>query len=297
MPSSPPSCDGLDIHGQYQPITDEALVPQFALMSVKATEGAHTWQVQGAERFMWFRRRGFRYRGLYHWLRADSTAAEQVQNLANFIKALGGLQQGELVQLDWERTPGLPMPTDQLVLEWCRLAQQLWPGRIIVYVSDWVEHFHEWLATDPIESVWYANYNTDHANPAGGWQECAMYHAAIWQYTSSYICPGIGKVCDANHVFDWTALDALAGYAPSDAVPIPLPTPPHIPTEDNMLIYKKAGKSAQWLSDGRSRFHLADQGQALRAAQRYSLTGLVALDAGADLNSIGEVVGADPGDV
>lgn len=207
-----PTVDGLDIHGAYQPVADWDLIPQFVLMSVKGTEGASFVQPKAKAYFVEFRRRGFRYRGIYHWLRPDSSAQQQFDNLKQFVASVGGLQQGEFVQVDWERTEGLPMPPLALVVEFNRLCQQEWPGRVIVYVSDWVTNFHEWLATNPLEPLWYANYNVDPNNPAGGWQECAKYHAAVWQFTSAYMCPGITSRCDANHILDTAAMERLAGY-------------------------------------------------------------------------------------
>lgn len=238
-----PTIDGLDIHPDYQPVTDWDAIPQYLVMSVKCTEGATAEKAGARTYWAQFRRRNFRYRGLYHWLRPDSTAAAQFANLKRFVDSVGGLRVGEFVQVDWERTldakgKPLPMPTLALLLEFNRLCQREWPGKVLVYVSDWVTNFHQWLATNPVEPLWYANYNTDPKNYAGGWQECARYGAVVWQCTSTFTAPGINSPghTDANHIFDIGAMDRLAGYAVDPPVVKPLPVPavvvPWGPEED-----------------------------------------------------------------
>lgn len=233
-----PSIDGLDIHGAYQPVTSWQQIPDYALMSVKATEGGSFIQPNAAAYWSQFRARPFKYRGLYIWLRPDATAKAHFDNIKRFVVSQGGLHQGEFLQTDWERTGSLPMPTLAQVLEFNDRCQQEWPGRLIVYVSDWVTNFHQWLATQPVEPLWYANYNIDKDNYNGGWQECARYGADIWQVTSTLHVPGIGNgnvSCDGNHVFNWKALDRIAGYrvldppAPIEVDPPVVVTPPVAP--------------------------------------------------------------------
>ena len=238
---STPTVDGLDIHGQYQPVADWDQIPQYALMSVKATEGATYTQPKAKEYFLQFRRRAFRYRGIYHWFRPDTSAQSQFDNLKRFVDSLGGLQVGEFIQMDWERTGTLPMPSLAAALAFLQLCQQEWPERVCVYVSDWVDHFYEWLATNPVEPLWYANYSTTNPDsPTGGWAECAKYAADIWQFTSGFMSPGITTRCDANHIFNTAALEQLAGYPPATTpraeatTPVDLPHVPYNHEEDEM---------------------------------------------------------------
>lgn len=225
-----PTCDGLDLHGSYQPVSDWNAIPQFAVMSVKATEGASVVQRNGHAYMDAYRQRNFQYRGVYHWLRSDATPRSQFDNVRRWWDQAGGMRPGEFIQNDWERTVGIEDPHLDQVLEFNSLCQSEWPNRLIVYVGNWITNFHEWLATNPIERIWLANYNVNAADPRGGWLECAKYNAPIWQYTSSFNCPGITTRCDANHVFDFKALDLLAGYEvaqqpqPIQAVPLPTPT-------------------------------------------------------------------------
>lgn len=236
-----PETHGLDIHGTYQPVSNWAAIPQFPLMSVKGTEGANTQQKNGKAYFTHFRERGFHYRGMYHWLRSDSTAQAQFENVKRWWDSMGGMQEGEFNQNDWEVTPGVPDPPVSLVLEFNDRCQQEWPDRLLVYVSDWVTGFHQWLATNPIEPIWYANFNTDAKNPNGGWQECAKYSAKLWQFTDNYSSPGIVTVCDGNHIFDFSALDKAAGYPshqpppPNGNAPTPTPTPKPLPNMEGEM--------------------------------------------------------------
>lgn len=76
--------------------------------------------------------------------------------------------------------------------------------------------------------------------------------------------------------------------------PNPGPTPPP-PQEDDMHIFRKQGKAAQWLSANGKRAHIVD---CATAANLAALVGVpILLDESADLDAVGRVVGADPGDV
>jgi hypothetical protein len=228
---SPPRLDGLDIHDVYQPVSDWAAIPNFPLMTVKVTDGTGKPRPGGIEYMRQFRRRGFRYRGVYHWLRSNSTMAAQIARLAEAIGLLGGLEEGEFIQLDWETTPGIPNLTVAQIEEWIDLAEAKWPGRIIVYASDWVPGFAQWRNANPKYPLWYANYNTG-TGKTGGWVECERWSADVWQYTSSLQIPGIAALrVDGNHIRNYSTLDRITHgnwAAPPVVVgpTIPAPAPP-----------------------------------------------------------------------
>lgn len=226
-----PRIDGLDIHDVYQPLIDGgAAVPQYRLMSCKSTEGATALRKGGQDYFRWFRARGFEFRGMYHWLRSDSTMQAQVANLKRWIDGVGGLRQGEFVQLDWETTPGIANLTVAQVEEWLDLAENYWPGRIIVYASDWVPGFQTWRGRHPTYPVWYANYNTG-TTASGGWAECERWGADIWQWSSTQMIPGISRRCDVNHVLNWTTLRRITNSLIVPPEPPPVVAPPrYVPT-------------------------------------------------------------------
>lgn len=257
-----PDVDGLDV-SHWNVVVDEDAIPRYPLMSCKATEGNRF--VSSKFGYFWnlFKRHDARYRGAYHWVRSDSTMKSQVDHLAATIDRNGGLEVGDFVQLDWETTPGIPNMTVAQINEWVARGLDKWGDRVIVYVSDWVPNFHQWLATNPSVPLWYANYNLG-SSPTGGWAECAKYHADVWQWTSTFKCPGFlwnptnpDDGVDANHVFDWATLDRLCLLQPLPPLP-PVPPPPPLPIEeeDSMKIktpgqwFEKVGVDLRAIANG-----------------------------------------------
>lgn len=177
---------------------------------------------------------GVRWRGAFHWLRSDSSIASQAANFLQRVRNNGGLKVGDLLQTDWEVTPGIPLVTSDQVIEFNdRIRQAVGRDCVITYSSDWLpdstldvdsrREFEEWRQARPHDPLWYANYNTS-SSPDGGWAECAKYGADVWQWTSKFVHPSIAGGFDMNHVFRPEVLDRLTGRAD----PI---TPP--PLEDN----------------------------------------------------------------
>ena len=225
-----PNADGPDI-SHHNPVADWDAVPQYRLFSTKATEGRTFRSPSFDENWEQMRRRGFEFRGCYHWVRSDSPMLEQVANLAHALGDHGGLQTGEFIQLDWETTPGVPNVTLSQVELWLNLAERRWPGRIIVYASDWVPGFLEWRARHPEYPLWYANYNTG-SKPTGGWAECERFGADVWQWSSSQPVPGIADpTVDMNHVFKWETLERITAQTKEENMPREyiVPAPPERP--------------------------------------------------------------------
>lgn len=221
-----PNADGPDI-AHYQTLTGP-LAPEWKLASVKCSEGSYS----GDKTFptMWKWAEPARWRGAYHWLRSDSSIKSQADNIVNRTKAVGfGI--GDFIQTDWETTPNIPNMTVAQVEEFNDRVRQL-TGRdcVMTYVSDWVPGFASWRQRNPDDPLWYANYNTSNKS-TGGWAECALYRANVWQWTSSYLHPSIGNGLagfDMNHIFDTATLDRICGLTNE-------PQPPQPPTyEDDM---------------------------------------------------------------
>lgn len=242
-----PRIDGLDIHDVYQPVTDWAAATNYPLMSCKLSEGRSV-RPGGIAYFKQFRAHAVKYRGLYHWLLPSSSMRQQADVVLTAIdKQLGGLQVGEFVQVDWETTPNVPLVTSDGCWEFSQYIEAEYPGRVIVYTSDWLPdstldddsraEFVEWFEAHPTYPLWFANYNTSD-KPTGGWAECEKYGADIWQWTSSAMVPGISKRCDANQVMDWSTLDRIAGRAlrPEGIDPQPRPIPIPVPPSTNGVI-------------------------------------------------------------
>jgi GH25 family lysozyme M1 (1,4-beta-N-acetylmuramidase) len=229
-----PEIHGIDV-SHWNPVSDEAAVPALPVMSMKATEGAtfvsrkfrYFWDLFGAKRAQ----RPVA-RGAYHWIRSDTSIEAQVNNLAYWVGTAGGLGPGDFIQLDWETTPNIPFVTLAQVEEWIDRAEALWPGRIIVYASDWVPHFGEWRQRHPDYPLWYANYNTS-TRSSGGWVESEKYDAAIWQWSSTTLVPGFADGIDVNHVFDWDVIERISRAGlPEASSPAPVPTPAPVTEED-----------------------------------------------------------------
>jgi GH25 family lysozyme M1 (1,4-beta-N-acetylmuramidase) len=200
-----PNSDGPDI-SHHNPVANWDAIPPYRLFSTKATEGKTFRSPTFDENWEQMRRRAFQFRGCYHWVRSDSPMYVQVANLKRAVDDHGGLKRGEFIQVDWETTPGIADVSYAQITEFIALCEQEWPGRCIVYASDWVPFFIQWRLANPTYPLWYANYNTGDRS-TGGWAECAKYGADVWQWTSSAPIPGIADAtCDMNHVFKWDTL-------------------------------------------------------------------------------------------
>lgn len=210
---STPNSDGPDI-SRWNPVSNWDEIPQYRLFITKAT-GTSQIEIRNHvdptfdQNWEQMRRRNFEFRGCYHWLRPDISIKVQVDILLSTINSHGGLQLGEFVMLDWERTNGLPFPSVTQVEEWLTLAGKHWPGRIALYCADWVPGFTEWRYRNPDFPLVYANYNL--IDPArNGWLKTSQYRADIWQWTSSHAIPGIADpTCDMNHVLNWATLKTI----------------------------------------------------------------------------------------
>jgi GH25 family lysozyme M1 (1,4-beta-N-acetylmuramidase) len=209
-----PASDGIDVSHHQWPVAWH-LVPDYRLMTVKLTDGTAYPADKLAKHVQMFeamRDQGARWIGTYHWLRANTTAWAQADYFTStLVDRLGGLRPGELVQLDWERTPGFPDPSVAQVEAWCdRVEENLGRQCVIVYSSDWVPGFLAWRGRNPGRPLWYANYNLS-SSPQGGQAECARYSADVWQWTSKASVPGISGGVDMNAVLVPAVLDRLTG--------------------------------------------------------------------------------------
>lgn len=234
-----PNADGPDT-SHWQTYTGGPI--PWPLHALKCSEGKTAGDTTFPARWQMLRDKAVKYRGAYHWLRSDSSMADQATNLTTRIDRLGGLRRGEFIQLDWERTPNLADPIAAMTHEWCDRVQQHY-GRpcVIVYSSDWVGGFTAWRKTHPDFPLWYANYvTTVNDKRTDGWSESAKYRADIWQWTSSFTHPSIVGRFDMNHVFNWSTLDRI-----TDQVPPPAPIPPEAPPV--VYFYRDSAYQNVWL--------------------------------------------------
>lgn len=229
-----PRSDGPDLSHHNLPVHWPA-VPRFDLITCKLTDGRQYPQVKldaHVAMIRQMRHLGARWVAPYHWLRA-SPVVEQVnfflRVLNDQIVGLGGLRPGEMVQLDWEVTVGEPIPTGEMVEEWCdRVEQEIGRECVIVYSSDWLpdstldedsrREMLEWREAHPERPYWHANYRTG-ALPHDGPTECAAFDATVWQWTSTAAVAGFPRGIDMNHVWQPDVLDRLCGRIHPTPVP------------------------------------------------------------------------------
>ena len=238
---SKPDRDGIDI-SHWNRITDWEAVEPFKLWCMKATEGKGFRSPVFDERWPKVRERDeVLYSGAYHWIRSDSSMEAQVANLERAINDHGGLHVGEFVMLDWETTPGIANVTVAEVEEWLARVEAIWPGRCIVYSSDWVSGFKTWRRNNPDYPLWYANYRLVD-DYRGGKAESDEYGAEVWQWTSTEAVNGFAAGIDVNDVLGdegWATLHRISGYdqapAPAPEPEVPAAWPPYTPPSSYSL--------------------------------------------------------------
>ncbi len=229
-----PRIDGIDI-SHWNEITDWDLAFAYPLVSLKASEGKRGRDATFPARWAKLREKGVKYRGAYHWLTTGATVEEQV---ANVLDAVGELETGEFIQLDWEASP---VPTSDMAIEFCDRVNWACHGvRTMTYSSDWLpdstldldsrREFEEWREARPHDPLWYANYALTTVS-SGGAAECAKYGADVWQWSSSKSVPGFSGRIDVNQVFNWQALDLV-----TNQLIIPEPEPVIQEEDDTMKI-------------------------------------------------------------
>lgn len=278
-----PRADGPDV-SHYQHVTDPASVPPYRLFSCKLTEGATYKDPTAPGWVALMERLGVRHRGLYHWLRSDSSVEAQVLNAVNRLAELGlvangRLRPGYMIQVDWERTlkNGVPIPDPAVpfVEAFCTLLARRFGDRQIMYVSDWVTGFSTWRTRNPDFPLWYANYNLG-TSPTGGPAEVVRYRADVWQWTSKFKGGGIASGrpgqpstdtgYDMNEVRNWAVLDRVCDLATGVDVPhVERPAPP------SQIITAALAATA----GGDMRLRIIADGSNRAAPERWLTNGLV----------------------
>jgi GH25 family lysozyme M1 (1,4-beta-N-acetylmuramidase) len=206
-----PTMHGFDV-SHWNTVTAESTIPRYPLMSAKATEGKSGRDPRFAAYWAMFKRLKVKYRGAYHWLRSDSTAAEQVANFLAVLRAVGayspsvGLEAGAFLQVDWERTPNIPDPPLGLAEEFHGRLHDAVGDRVMTYSADWVGNFKEWRRRHPDAPLWYSSFNM-----VDGPIKCSRYRADVWQFSDKFPVPGFLAPIDGNQIIKPSTLDRLTG--------------------------------------------------------------------------------------
>lgn len=252
-----PLAHGIDFHPLYQDHIDWPLVEPYPLMVIKFSQGTrglgsrpYGWEDLAVQRYSTLRKRKqlelHRYIGGYHWLNPNEDVKTQLANCLRVVERVGGFQQGEFLQLDWETThtsSGVQAPTGEMVSEFLTLYHDATGLEAMVYGSDWVPGFIDWRVENKDVPLWYANYNLS-SRPTGGRAEVDLWHADIWQWTSTFVAPGFEDRVDMNEIQTWgfDTLDRICGYTttggPGTGLPVeppPPPPPPPPPVEEPLM--------------------------------------------------------------
>lgn len=275
-----PLSHGIDFHAAYQD-PDWDVVGDWPLLAVKFTEGVQyrSWWSSARDDFLRMRERAQagRHRWIcgYHVLRADFAVSDQVAHFLDAWDQVGGMQQGEFYQLDWEAwTYASPeVATSRAARRFVDEMNAAVGGvRGITYSSDWLPdstldsdslaEFIEWRienpATDEAAGLWYANYNTGQG-PSDGPAEVAKYEADIWQWTSTATATGFLDPVDLNEVQPkgFALLDRLTLGTAEPGQTIPLPEEADVaqrldyrPGGDLFVAIMDDGFQLGWISSG-----------------------------------------------
>lgn len=213
-----PHVAGYDVSHHNEP-ADWGRVPAVPFFACKAAEGGRTVAPMFREQWQRLAVKATRWRGCYHWPRSDSGPMEaQAQFFVETVDAAGGLLVGDLLFMDWERTPRVRDLTLDEVERYQRELFRLVGDRFMVYSAPWLDvddagnrtrTFSRWRERNPHVPFMLANYNTDPDRSSSGWHLLDPLNVAVWQFTSTASVPGFPRGIDANHVRLPATLDQI----------------------------------------------------------------------------------------
>jgi GH25 family lysozyme M1 (1,4-beta-N-acetylmuramidase) len=159
--------------------------------------------------------------GFYHFARGTDPVAE-----ANyFCNAVGSLQQGDLVALDWEISHVDPVGWS---LQWLRTVEGRFGAKPLIYLNKYLEGAFNWTpVVQGNYGLWLANYDYSADNPQP--PVVRWDFVAIEQYSDKAGVPGVGGGVDADVFYGDIATLVKYGFgggsAPVPAPPAPAPVP------------------------------------------------------------------------
>ncbi len=210
---------------------------------VKATEGSpDPGQTVEAYEDQSFRRNQVEMRrvgilhGFYHFARPDFNDPES--EAVEFVSALGPLQEGEVLFLDFEHE------TTKDIVDWCRRwlakVEDLTGNKALVYLNESLVNSQNWSPVfNSGHGLWVAKYGVNDGTVPGGVATGVWPTAAFWQYSSVGTVAGIHPVDLDNFYGDREAFlkygyHAPVSPAPSQTAPAPDPVPIPAPPTDSL---------------------------------------------------------------
>jgi GH25 family lysozyme M1 (1,4-beta-N-acetylmuramidase) len=184
------------------------------LASCKATEGTRFVDPTFAHNRQGMSAAGFRYRGMYCWIKPRQDVSAQVDH---FVSTVGDLDTGEFVQIDCEESP---LTSEQMWTAFSLLSAR-YPGRVIVYAG---YSFASWttdgrFANCPWWIPWYGPQSFDALQARAVSKGRPLpWQPILWQWgggAQGDLVPGLDKRVDSNQIIDRDSLEAIAGYSAS----------------------------------------------------------------------------------
>jgi hypothetical protein len=158
---------------------------------------------------------------MYHWLYGTVSVASQIKAIKTAWEAVGGMQKGELVQIDWEDNSH-PC-TIGFARQFFAALQAEFPDRWIVYSANWVKSFVQWYNENPQwhDRIWYAQPFDDKGDDEA---EPKQFNATVWQWGVITDIPGMNCPCDINEIWNENNLRKLCGLDQLEPPKITNPT-------------------------------------------------------------------------
>lgn len=201
-------CNGVDLshwNGNFAMAADQSWLKFFGH---KATHPNGSRMINGIDPKFAIRRtlaaeHNIRWRAFYSWI-VPSVVARPSAQVALLSKAIGELQQGESVYLDWEDKT-VPLTTiDELSF----YMDLVFPGRWFMYVNDSNAEMTSWMESN-VQSeavpVMHPNYNLDL-----GLIEARKWKSMVWQ-TGTGVPPGFTGEVPIDLVLQPDLLDWICG--------------------------------------------------------------------------------------
>lgn len=166
--------NGIDV-AKYQgaPARIDPVPDWLWVLGIKATDAGKPLDKFIDPQFLanrqWARDVSIPFRVLYCFLR-EPTVMDMSDQMAIFCQAVGSLEEGECVMIDWERA-GITMAN---IREVERIMNVVYPYRWCMYVNDVTPDMITWMNTRQVPLV-----HPDWSNE--GWEAAEKWDAMIWQ--------------------------------------------------------------------------------------------------------------------